>query len=408
MRGSLRPLGLAALAVCLLRPVPLKAGVYNPAEPMPGPSPTFGQYHRELTGLRSIAFKQDRPEKDSPQRRHYLARVSELEPRARAGDLGVEGRVSLSAYYLYLMDFEKAVEVLRQAEAREPQNFMVLANLATAHQLADRPERAISYLELALKHWPRVWAGWTARQLDWTRRGETAHLQLLRLRRQEALRQPGGPARSPERVDALFPVQFGGADGTYEPGTLAWEQRSKLPPDAVAVVEQLLLWLPHDTRLYWLLGELLNADGQVVAAATVLDEVVNRGYSARELRQHRVVLLEAKRLVNHLEPWMQEGQLLWWLAPRGAAAAPGEALLSEGCWVGTLAELRRGDAAPVAAAAGRAPEAKAAPAADSWLPDPRQLVVVGSVTGLVVAALAYLQLREIRRRRQSGAPAPKG
>ena len=36
-----------------------------------------------------------------------------------------------------------------------------------------------------------------------------------------------------------------------------------LPPDGYQIVAQLLVWSPNDDRLYWQLGELLNAMGSV-------------------------------------------------------------------------------------------------------------------------------------------------
>ena len=44
--------------------------------------------------------------------------------------------------------------------------------------------------------------------------------------------------------------------------------------DAVAIVQQLLLWFPTDVRLYWLLAELYAAEGDIDAANTIFDECV--------------------------------------------------------------------------------------------------------------------------------------
>jgi hypothetical protein len=45
-----------------------------------------------------------------------------------------------------------------------------------------------------------------------------------------------------------------------------------------------------------------------------------------------------------------------------------------------------------------APAKKAEPA--SWLPETRQIILVGGVAGVVVVLLVYLQIREFRRRRK--------
>src|SRR2546423_1688981 len=63
---------------------------------------------------------------------------------------------------------------------------------------------------------------------------EEYHLKLVRLRLKE-----GKAARDPAAVDDLFGVKYDGG-----PGQTAEAERKKLPDDAVAVVEQLALWLP--------------------------------------------------------------------------------------------------------------------------------------------------------------------
>lgn len=69
----------------------------------------------------------------------------------------------------------------------------------------------------------------------------------------------------------------------------------KLPPDALAVTQQLLLLFPGDTRLYWLLAELYAADGQLDDARKILDECAwSRQYgNRRALMEHRTALAAA-------------------------------------------------------------------------------------------------------------------
>jgi hypothetical protein len=86
------------------------------------------------------------------------------------------------------------------------------------------------------------------------------------------LRERGGAF---ENVDALFddgknpptPVRFVGESGDFEPGKIAKAEKAKLDavrkfpsdPGPIDIVQQLLIWLPDDQRLFWLLGELYNA-----------------------------------------------------------------------------------------------------------------------------------------------------
>ncbi len=114
-------------------------------------------------------------------------------------------------------------------------------------------------------------------------------------------------------------------------------------------MQQLVLWLPDDTRLYWLLGELYNANGDIGASAKIFDDCIGnvRRFSAPDLRVHRLVVQEAK---------------------------PGNPLLDE-----------------------NAPTPGLLP---SWLPDSRQLVAVGGIAAVVIVLLGYFQIREMRRRRR--------
>ncbi|HJT79023.1 MAG TPA: hypothetical protein VJ739_17640, partial [Gemmataceae bacterium] len=345
MRTTLPALAVA-LGLCLA-PGPSQAGLYNPADPVPYPPPqTFQQFRLELSELRSIPNDQ----KTSPTRARVLQRVAALEAKEQAAGLSVEDRVNLAECYVRLLKGEEAVHVLAPAEAQDPGNFLVLANLATANYLVGsgtanpgeklaRLQQAVQYQRRVLQAWPRVWAGFTTEELAWFRRAERYYLRLLEQRWQEArLQEP----RAAEGLDPLFPgLRFVGPSGEYEAGELAPEEADALPVERVPLVSQLCLWLPFDNRLYWLLGELLNAQGNIADAGTVMMELEDaRGFHNRELHRHRQVVLEARQaaelLASDRGPVVKE-QLLWLLAPRGATAAPGAGgLASEAAWAAAL------------------------------------------------------------------------
>jgi hypothetical protein len=231
---------------------------------------------------------------------------------------------------------------------------MVFANLASAHQLAGRLDRALSYLQEVKDVWPSEWPGFTNDQLRWFQIVERYHLKLLRLRYAEMVR--GGQGKKPGAgLDNLFgdgraPVRFVGESGEYEPGKIDPKERAKLPKEALAIVQQLLLWFPEDTRLLWLLGELYNGEGDVGSAFKLLDDCVfSRSYSDSDLRKHRQIIQEARPKRDQ----------------------------------------------PVA----ESPSAATSESQSGWLPQTRQLILVGGLTSLVVGVLVYLQLRELRRRR---------
>src|SRR5258707_1067825 len=226
----------------------VQAGVYNTQEPIPAPGTSFERFRETVGQLRSIAVEEAQ-KPPSRARSHYLLQVAPLQEKERDGNLTVMDRVNLSEYYLRLQKYEDAVRLLESA-AREAPNFLVLANLATAYLLVDRLDRAIVYQRQALASWPALWPGFYVAELQRLRRVERALLTLMQNRLQESIRQPG---KATETVDPLFPrVRFVGPSGRYEPGELAPEQRDELPLEAIDTVAQLVLWLPHDNRLYWL------------------------------------------------------------------------------------------------------------------------------------------------------------
>jgi hypothetical protein len=154
--------------------------------------------------------------------------------------------------------------------------------------------------------------------------------------------RPDARGRSPGDVDALFPARFIGPSGEYEAGALADAEKAKLPSNAVAIVQQLLLWFPEDTRLLWLLGELYNATGDIRVAEQVFDECVgSRNFKSPALREHRRIVREA---VAALPPPVQ---------------SPTESLL----------------------------------------PDAATLWIAGGVGGAIIVIFVGLQIRELRRRR---------
>jgi hypothetical protein len=351
MRASL--LGAAALAAVLFQPCLLRAGVYNTSEPPMGPSVTkegvealpFKLFRQDvLPDLLQLAVAQP----ESKLRQHYLKRRDELKAKARRGPLTTEEAVDLSAYLLGLREAGEAVNILEPIARQERRNFMVFANLGTASQLTGEFVRAQNYLGLAKTLLPREWPKLTPEQLTWYRRVEGFQLKLVQLRNQEARGQPGGRARPAEDVDNLFDVRFVGESGHYEAGKIAEAEKKKLPPDAVAIVQQLIVWLPDDTRLYWLLGEVMNGQGDTAAAENVFTDCVwNRRFDAPALQEHRQILQDA--------------------LPRPEPPAP----------VG------------------------------DWAPERRQVEIVAAVAVLLVGVLAYWQVREFRRRRKSGRPAAK-
>ena len=349
-----------ALGLILACRTPSYAGLFGGAKPVPGPTLegttikplSFGQFREYFT-----FYTVDILDQKSATYKSFVAERDRLRILAKRGTLTSSDALDLSVALMRLREFDEAEQVLTPLVLRERNNFMLTSNLAAANQASGKYDRASEYLQQALDFWPREWPGMSKAQLDWYREVTKVQLRLVRKRYRESLQKA---ATAKTAVDDLFEsqqgtLQFQAEDGAYQAGKLAEAERKKLPPNALAIVQQLVLWFPDDTRLYWQLGELYNAEGDIAAAATILNECV------WTRRDNAPLLLEHKKIVQ--------------------AAVPKQSA--------TVFEDE--PAAP-----------STTPPADrsAYLPEKRQLVLVGGVAGTIILVLVYLQVREIRLRRR--------
>jgi len=212
-------------------------------------------------------------------------------------------RVALAADLLRLRTYAKgpvdAFELLRPYRNDPPPGLGFQVYMLISYALMQRAEpdvqAAFDNAESALIDFkPTAISGLSDAQLRWYLKMERQYgLPLLRIRQSIAKDTSPGAA---ERLDPLFPprvkgksdpVRFVGEEGIFAPGTLAAAEKAKLPPDAIAVVQQLILWNPDDGRLWWLLAELYNAEGDYRAAARSYKLAVDEAkFTATELRRH--------------------------------------------------------------------------------------------------------------------------
>jgi hypothetical protein len=351
-----------------------QAGLYNPAEPwenmlkpVPGsvgnrrPLDFFSSFALELGKLQTIGMAE--VVNGNPTRLRYVL-VADLLPRVAPAGWPTERKISLSGYLMRRGKYREAIDLLTLPAIRERTNFLVLANLGTAYHLEDRDMgRATDYLRQALLAWPRSLKeldknmeallkpmGWDEDTLLWYREAEKYHLKLVTLRAKELARPCGKPA---ETLDNLFDVDF-----KYEGDKLAPGVKAALPANALAIVQQLLIWLPNDPRLYWLLGELYHASGtpeDMAAARQILSDLggFNGRYPVKGVRDHLHALGPAVPLQPNIPP--PENPL--------PAKAPED--------TSTLFDLRP--------------------------------LLIGFGAGVLVTLLAYWQLRELRRRAERSA-----
>jgi hypothetical protein len=387
---------IATLAVGLLGGS-LQAGVYNLDDPLPGRLPPLpflqDQIQLVLGPLRKAALP---PVAGQPG--PYEVQAAALEHKEPA-DLTTIDRVNLGACYLRMNRPNDALRVLREADQS---HFLVKANLAATYQALNEPGQAVAYEGQALTAWPSIQPGWNSAELSWYRRVEGFYLKLLQFRLAERdlnERQYNQPNRPWDTMDLLFEKPRGGG-GDYQAQELPWKLWGDLPPDAYAIVSQLLVWFPNDDRLYWQLGEIMNSMGLVPEAVKVFDDLSNKNLNGvREFKEHRRTLKESVDVANALATvygndaarfqrdcrcFMAE------IAPPGLLLPPGGGDLANETGAALVVQA---DTPPAQATGG-----PSRPASAGWQFDWKP-IFVGFVAGLIVAVLAALQWMEWRRRR---------
>jgi tetratricopeptide (TPR) repeat protein len=266
-----RSVFLAAVLLAVTSPV--HAGLYYSGEQIADLPAQWRGFLLDLRLLRSIAFKPTGAAPASPIRKRYQEVCEKLEKAARERKLTADESADLGALYIRLGEPGKAVEVLRSAQRQYPGHFAITANLGTAWLLQGDYDQAIAALEEGARLAPEK-----------RKRAEEYQLKLVRLRREQGANGPRSPR---DALDNQFGVRYGGA-GDYQLGKLTADDRKKLPADAVALVQQLSLWLPADGPLLWQLAELAGVYGDVRMAAAIMDGCVSEfGLQSPELRRRR-------------------------------------------------------------------------------------------------------------------------
>ena len=363
---------------CLLLAAPtLRAGVYSAAEPSgmrAGPGGTLV----ELPYVPPFkSFLEERLNAASPRTPDAVAGVATfrglLKQRVEAQSANAR-RLPLPQQVAHAVDLIRvgraadAVNLLEPRTRDRDPDFVAVVTLAHAHAARGDFGEAIRCHSLATfdaqppSQLPGVLPELTARYVELEKTHYARWLQLRQrefgqregLADQEVLPLFGPTTLNPTRT----PVKWVNESGGYGTGKLAAAERAKLPPDAVAVVQQLLLWSPDDTRLLWLLAELYVADGQLREADQVFDQCTwGRNFTNRR------VLMEHRGIVKDL-----------------VAALPADAV----------------DILPDGTPAVDDADAKAAQKWQELLP---RLVVAGGVLAVFAVAFVGLAVRAVLRRR---------
>jgi hypothetical protein len=281
MRSSRYPLLLLCVGLVGVRQA--HAGVYTSGEsetvatyPDFMDSPTGKNFRDVLMVLRGISVPL--PLSDSAVRQRHIFQ-EELLTKNPTLALKMEDRLQGSAVLIRRRKFKDAEALLRPVATTpdEQDNLPLQSNFANALHMQGDLVGAYDTLEPVVnKYWQTSWEtlpeprqqlyknlGWSDAVYDLYREYDGYYLKLLRLRKRER-RDKKESSDIVQPPDALFddgkdPVRFVGEGGEFTAGRISSAESAKLPVRALAIVQQLLVWMPDDYRLYWLLGELYNA-----------------------------------------------------------------------------------------------------------------------------------------------------
>lgn len=269
----------------------------------------FEEFYRRLGILMNVRDERLRDGQPNPDRQAFLQRVQQGGQRPASN--GREAAMRATDL-LRLGKIDAALNML-SPRLRDPRPDYFVA-IVLGHIYAERGDwkTALRYHQEGLldARFPSQVPGLNEQQRQWWEKLDRDYVpHYYRLRLYEAEERQGktptelarlaeeeqvlGLFPLPERgQDSVQPVRFINDHGEYEPGRLAAAERAKLPPDALAIVQQMLFWYPGDTRLFWLLGELYAAEGNVDAAFQIFDACTwGRQYGNRRLlMEHRHIV----------------------------------------------------------------------------------------------------------------------
>ena len=356
---------------------------------------SFRRFNESLIMLMNVS-NDDAKAVDSPMRQRYLL----VEAMGRDGTTKLktlEQKLNYSAVLIRRGKAYEATQVLQPLALQHEKNFLVRVHLGAAFFLSNNPEfrdKATGELGEGLKHWPKRMEDVDAAtrhfleqakletdlELERFQRIETFFLRLVRHRiRVDRMIKLNKPVE--DTVDPIFidedakgdakpaPVRFLTDEGAFAVGRIAKAEKAKLPKDAVEIVEQLLIWMPHDQRLLWLLGEVVNSSVMDYAEGDDRNDMIR---SANQI----FAKLDSFEFPQSFAPAIK--------SRREALAAVAKALPER-------RELKLDFKID-----NQILDDKPALSNDDWW----RALGVGFVTGLAVGMFAIWQVQEFRRRRQ--------
>jgi len=256
-----------ALMIVIAMAMPAVAGLYSPFEKCPFAIKADGtaeelSYNADNSGqFATIFFGQlanigdPNPNRKNPDRETTLLRLRQpaTTPAAIAGRAADQMRARL---------YDEARTTLAPLARERVPDYRIVANFAHLFAIRGEWAEAANWHEIQMELTPPGdLAGTTAEQRKWLAKLErTYYRDWLRIHRREA------EAKTPAAEEELFPL-------FAEPSR-----------DAIAIVQQLLLWHPDDNRLFWLLAELYAKDGRFREAERLYDSLVESRQQSNRTR----------------------------------------------------------------------------------------------------------------------------
>ena len=271
-------------------------------------SPDFEIFGKVMDVLGTIPVP--KPASNPPIRQRYVF----IESLAGDGTLKLETLEQKLNYSAVLIRRGRAFEAARflgKVQIENPESFLVLSQYATAYFLSgdrDSERESARVLKKSLEKWPKSWNdlkedekkfltsfGWHEFDFDRYRRYEVLFERLmvnrLKEKRLQEKKQPVVETVDPIFLDAKGePIRFLNEKGEYEAGRIAAPDKEQMPRDSVEAVEQLLIWMPNDERLLWLLAETFNA--------SAMEHQTKKGRSMAVLNANKIF----QRLLNFETP----------------------------------------------------------------------------------------------------------
>lgn len=267
--------GISLLSCLCLFLSTLSAGLYSSYERYAELPSTWKGFLADQRMLRVAALAPSPQTPPSSFRQELTAAAERLQSKGAKNPRTPDEAADLGAILIRLGKIDAALSSMREVAAAHPQHFALQANLGTAWEYAGNLEQAAEHLRQAVKLAP-----------EQNKAVEQLHLRLVRWRMQQS--------QSPAGLDKLFDVNFTDQNGKHLLGKLSPQELEKLPPNAIALVQQLALWFPSDGKLIWQLAELTAVHGDLTTAGSLLDICVGEfGLSDPELRKSRQAIQTA-------------------------------------------------------------------------------------------------------------------